>query len=226
MLLSVRFGPFEFQLDLFIEPETLPPALDPVARLLCGLFVIAEIKNQKRMCHGLNFGGRNVSCQDRMNRACALRPSPALVNPGRAALCSHRRMLERASQMCSAIRRLLAMIGLLTLVFSGFSTLAETLCAADVPMCCNTDYCPLHHSPSRKSGAAQTNCDAMRIPGQTDCSMRACDSLQTVTVRTTDFAPAATLDIRGPAIAQATPISLTPRLPYVATLPATPPPRA
>jgi hypothetical protein len=128
--------------------------------------------------------------------------------------------------MYSAIRRLLATIGLLTLVFSGFSTLAETLCAADVPVCCNTDYCPLHHSPSRKSGAAQTNCDAMRIPGQKDCSMRACDSAQNVAVRTTDFAPLATLDVYGPAVAEATPISQTPLLRYVVTMPATPPPRA
>jgi hypothetical protein len=128
--------------------------------------------------------------------------------------------------MCSAIRRLLATIGLLTLVFSGFSTLAETLCAADVPVCCNTDYCPLHHSPSRKSGAAQTNCDAMRIPGQTDCSMRACDSVQNVAVRTTDFAPVATLDIHGPAVAEATSTSRIPLLPDVAAMPATPPPRA
>lgn len=150
----------------------------------------------------------------------------ALVNPGRAALCSQSRMLERLLQMCSAIRKLLATIGLLTLVFSGFSTLAETLCAADVPVCCNTDYCPLHHTPSRKSGAAHTNCDAMRIPGQTDCSMRACDSAQNVAVRSTDFAPVATLYVRGLAIAEAAPISRTPLLPHLTTLPATPPPRA
>jgi hypothetical protein len=129
-------------------------------------------------------------------------------------------------EMCAAVRTLLATTALLTLFLSGFSTLAEALCAADAPVCCNTSYCPLHHPQSRKSGKAQGNCDAMRVPGQTDCSMRACDSALNVAVRSTHFVPVATMGIRGPAIAEANPVSLTQFFPYAATMPAIPPPRA
>jgi hypothetical protein len=35
------------------------------AALLGGFFVTAKIKNQKGMCHALQFGGRCAVCQDR-----------------------------------------------------------------------------------------------------------------------------------------------------------------
>lgn len=136
--------------------------------------------------------------------------------------------------MRAAIRKLLAVTALLTLLLSGFSTLAETLCAAEAPICCNTDYCPLHHTSnqsgnsaqSAKSETSQTDCGAMRIPGQTDCSMRACDSTAGVAVQSVEFVPATTLSVYGPAIAEANTVSVTSIVPFVVTMPATPPPRA
>jgi hypothetical protein len=66
----------------------------------------------------------------------------------------------------------------------------------------------------------------MRIPGQTDCSMRGCDSAVNVAVRSVDFVPAETLSVRGPAMSEASTVSATPFMPLVVAIPATPPPRA
>ena len=127
--------------------------------------------------------------------------------------------------MRESFRKLAAIVALLAMLLPGVSALAETLSAAELPACCNTAYCPVHHRQERNLQKDKRNCDAEGIPGQNDCSMRACDAAPNLVVGTTPFVLVTPVALRGPAVAEAAPALASQFFPYVATIPLTPPPR-
>jgi hypothetical protein len=123
------------------------------------------------------------------------------------------------------VHKLAAIAALLSLLLPGVSALADTISAADLLACCNTSYCPVHHRQARSLQKDKSNCDAKGIPGQTDCSMRACDAAPNPIVGIAAFVLVTPVALRGPAIAEATPALASLFFPYVAAIPLTPPPR-
>jgi hypothetical protein len=124
-----------------------------------------------------------------------------------------------------AARHLAAFAALLALLLPGFSGLVETLSAAGLPACCNTIYCPVHHRQMSNLQKDKSNCDAMGMPWQNDCSMRACDAAPNPIVGTAAFVLVTPLALRGPAVAEAAPSLAAQFFPYAAAIPLTPPPR-
>jgi len=122
-------------------------------------------------------------------------------------------------------RKVAAIAALLAMLLPGFSTLAETLSAADLPACCNTVYCPVHHRQIHNLQNDKSNCDSMRIPGQTDCSMRACDAPQAPAVGAAVFALTAPVTLSAPAVSGAAASATARFAPFVFAIPSTPPPR-
>jgi hypothetical protein len=122
-------------------------------------------------------------------------------------------------------RKLLAIAALLALLTASTPALAESLSASDLPACCNTAYCPVHHRQVRDMQKDKSNCDAQGNPARTDCSMRACDSTPNQAVGAAPFALAAPVAIFFDATVQAAPLSLSRFFPFVVSLPSTPPPR-
>jgi hypothetical protein len=121
--------------------------------------------------------------------------------------------------------KLAALTAIVALLLPGVSALAETLSAADLPACCNTAYCPVHHRQGRNLQKDKSNCDVTGMPGHNDCSMRACDAAPNPIVGTAAFVLVTPVALRGPAIAEATPALAALFFPYVATIPLIPPPR-
>jgi hypothetical protein len=122
-------------------------------------------------------------------------------------------------------RKLLAVAALLALLAASTPALAESLSASNSPACCNTAYCPVHHRQSRDMQKDKTNCDTAGHPARTDCSMRACDASPSQAVGTAQFTLAAPIAISYEATVQAAPLSLSSFVPFVVSLPSTPPPR-
>jgi hypothetical protein len=122
-------------------------------------------------------------------------------------------------------RKFAAVAALLALLLPGFSILAGALSAADLPACCGTAYCPVHHRQVRDLQNDKSNCDSMGIPGQNDCSMRACDAASNPAVGTGVFILVGPITLGGPVAAEAAPTSACLFSPYVASVPLTPPPR-
>jgi hypothetical protein len=129
------------------------------------------------------------------------------------------------SKLRKIVRKLAAVAALLALLLPGVSSLAETLSAADLPACCNTAFCPVHHRQGRNLQKDRSNCDAIGVPGQNDCSMRACDAAPNPAVGTALFVLVAPLALRGPAVAEAAPALASQFFNYVPAIPLTPPPR-
>jgi hypothetical protein len=123
------------------------------------------------------------------------------------------------------IRKFAAIAALLALFLPGVSALAETISAGNLPACCNTIYCPLHHRQMSDVQRDKRNCDAMGATGQQDCSMRACDAAPNPAVGTAPFILVAPVALRGPSVAGAAPALGSQFLPYVTAIPLTPPPR-
>jgi hypothetical protein len=123
------------------------------------------------------------------------------------------------------MRKLGAIAALLALLLPGVSVFADTFSAADLPACCNTVYCPLHHRQMSDLQRDKSNCDATGVPGHKDCSMRACDAAPNPIVGTAAFILAIPVALRGPAMAEAAPAPAPQFFPYVATVPVAPPPR-
>jgi hypothetical protein len=123
------------------------------------------------------------------------------------------------------VRKVAAIAALLALLLPGVSALAQTLSAADLPACCNTVYCPVHHRQVRNLQKDKSNCDALGIPGRSDCSMRACDAAPNSVVGTAAFVLVTPIALRGPGIAESAPALASQFFPYVATIPLIPPPR-
>ena len=127
--------------------------------------------------------------------------------------------------MQKIVRKLAAVAALLALLLPCVSALAETLSAADLPACCNTAYCPVHHRQGRNLQKDKSNCDAIGMPGHNDCSMRACDAPPNPVVGTSAFVLVTPVALHGLAIAEATPALASQFFPYVAAIPLIPPPR-
>jgi len=127
--------------------------------------------------------------------------------------------------LIEGVRKLAAVAALLALLLPCVSAVAETLSAADLLACCNTTYCPVHHRQGRNLQKDKSNCDTFGMPGQNDCSIRACDAAPNPIVGTAAFVLVTPIALRGPAIAEATPVSPAKFFPYVASIPLTPPPR-
>ena len=126
--------------------------------------------------------------------------------------------------MCGIGRKFVAVAGLLALLLPGFSILAGALTAADLPACCGTTYCPVHHRQFRDLQKDKSNCDSMGIPGH-NCSMRACDAASAPMVGAVIFVLVAPVTLSGPVVAEAAPALAFRFSPYVAAVPLTPPPR-
>src|SRR5579864_1148484 len=111
------------------------------------------------------------------------------------------------------------------MLLPGLTTLAETLAAANLPACCNTTYCPVHHRQSRDLQKDKSNCDSRGMPAQKDCSMRACDTPQAPAVGTPSFVLVAPVTLSVPTAAEAAPLAAALFSPFVTAVPLTPPPR-
>jgi hypothetical protein len=122
-------------------------------------------------------------------------------------------------------RKLLAVVALLALLAASTPAFAEALSASASPACCNTSYCPVHHRQGRDLQKDKSNCDAHGKTGAPDCSMRACDPALNQAMGMTAFTLAAPITIFYEATAQAAPLSFSGFVPYVFSLPSTPPPR-
>ena len=129
------------------------------------------------------------------------------------------------SQLQEAIRKFASIAALLALLLPGVSSLAETLSAADLPACCNTAYCPLHHRQMSDLQRDKSNCGAMGGPGQKKCAMRACDAAPSPAVATNVFVVRTPLALRAPAAAEAAPAMAPSLFATVSAIPLTPPPR-
>jgi hypothetical protein len=129
------------------------------------------------------------------------------------------------SKLLEIARKIAAIAALVALLMPGVSALAETLSATDWPACCNTAYCPVHHRHGRDLQKDRGNCDAVGIPGQNGCSMRACDTAPKSIVGTVAFVLVKPLALRDPATAEPIPVLASQFFPYVATIPLIPPPR-
>lgn len=122
-------------------------------------------------------------------------------------------------------RKLVAVAALVALLLPGLSVLAGALSAADLPACCGTTYCPVHHRQLRDLQKDKSNCDSMGTSGH-DCSMRACDAASAPMVGAVIFVLVAPVTLSGPIVAEAAPASASRFSPYVLAVPLTPPPRA
>ena len=128
--------------------------------------------------------------------------------------------------MRGVLRKIAATAAILAMLLPGFSILAETISAADLPACCNTTYCPLHHRDSRGLQKDKSDCNAKGIPAQQDCSMRACDSAQLPAVGTSVFVLTAPVTLPAPTTAEPAVAASFLFSPFVFAVPLTPPPRA
>lgn len=122
-------------------------------------------------------------------------------------------------------RKFAAVAALLAMLLPGFSILAEALSAASLPSCCNTVYCPLHHRQSGDTQKDKHNCDSLGIPGQHDCSMRACDVPQDPAVGSPSFVLVTPVSLTVPAPSQDAPTASKLFAPSASAIPLTPPPR-
>jgi hypothetical protein len=122
-------------------------------------------------------------------------------------------------------RKLLAIAALFALLAANTPALAESLSAANPAACCDTVYCPLHHSQGRNMQKDKANCDSHGKTGATDSSMRACDDTAHQVIGDAPFALTAPVTIFYETMTEAAPMSLAAFFPFVVSLPSTPPPR-
>jgi len=129
------------------------------------------------------------------------------------------------SELQKVIRKFAALVALLALLLPSISAFADTLSASNLPACCNTAYCPLHHRQMSDVQKDKNICGAMGAPGQQDCSMRACDAAPSPVVGNALFVLVTPVALRAPAIAEATISLALQHFPIVTTIPLTPPPQ-
>ena len=122
-------------------------------------------------------------------------------------------------------RKFVTVSVLVALLAASTPALAESLSPSDLPACCNTVYCPLHHRQRRDMQKDKSDCAAHGKTGAADCSMRACDHAPNQAVGTALFTLAVPIIISYEATVQAVPLSLSGFVPFVSSLPSTPPPR-
>jgi len=122
-------------------------------------------------------------------------------------------------------RKFQALAALFALLATGFAGLAESLTASDLPACCNTMYCPVHHRQAQEQQKDMSKCGAQDHPAGNDCSMRACDPMPNPVVGTAPFLLVAPLIMRNPASEETARIQAPQFFPSIASIPLTPPPR-
>jgi hypothetical protein len=122
-------------------------------------------------------------------------------------------------------QKLAAVAAIVALLLSGLAGLGETLSAADLPACCNTAYCPLHHHTGRSLQKDKSDCGAMGAPGQNSCSMRGCDAAPNPIVSVTVFLLEAPFALRGPNVAETAPAASSFFFSDAVLVPSPPPPR-
>jgi hypothetical protein len=123
------------------------------------------------------------------------------------------------------IRKFLAILSLSALLLTSLPALAESLAASDMPACCNTAYCPLHHRQVRDLQRDKSICDAQGHAAQNDCSMHACDMAPNPVVGTALFVLVATPAIAYHVEAERAPLTASLFFPIHLNIPSTPPPR-
>ena len=122
-------------------------------------------------------------------------------------------------------RKLQAVTALFALLIGSVPALAESLSTSNLPVCCNTVYCPVHHRQVSQAQKDASNCDAQGNAMRINCSMRACDTASPVIVGTALYVLAAPFAMRAPSSAEPALIQ-TPRFfPFIVSNPLTPPPR-
>jgi hypothetical protein len=122
-------------------------------------------------------------------------------------------------------RKFQAVAALFALLATSVAGLAESLAASNLPACCNTVYCPVHHREAQELQKDKSKCDAQGHPAGNDCSMRACDTTPSPVVGTAPFVLVAPLTMRSPASAESARIQAPQFFPFIASIPLTPPPR-
>jgi hypothetical protein len=123
------------------------------------------------------------------------------------------------------LRKFLAILALSTLLLASLPALAESLSASELPACCNTVYCPLHHRQGGNLQQDKGNCDAQGHSAGNGYSMRACDTPPNPVAGTALFVLVAPVAIAYRAIAEPAPIHVSLSFPIHLNLPSTPPPR-
>jgi hypothetical protein len=152
-------------------------------------------------------------------------PAPLVTAPC-IGICFASMIARRGgSKLRQIVGKFAAIVALLALLLPGISSLAETLSASSLPACCNTAFCPVHHRQASNLQRDKSNCATMSVPGQKDCSMRACDAAPIPAVGRAVFVLVAPLALRGPAVAEAAPALASHFFPAVTAMPLTPPPR-
>jgi hypothetical protein len=124
------------------------------------------------------------------------------------------------------LRKVLAITALFALLAANTPALANSLSAADSAACCNTVYCPLHHSQGRNMQKDKADCDTHGNTGAADSSMRACDDTAHQVMGDAPFRLTAPVTFLYETMTEPAPVSLAGFFPFVVSLPSTPPPRA
>ena len=123
-------------------------------------------------------------------------------------------------------RKIQAVAALIALLFASYPALAESLAHPDLPACCNTVYCPLHHHQVRDLEQDKSKCDSRGNPAPKDCSMRACDTAPQAAVGTAVYLLVTPPAIRYAAHAEPAQFPTAQHFPFTVRFPLTPPPRA
>lgn len=122
-------------------------------------------------------------------------------------------------------KRFLAAASLFALIATSIPGLTEALAASNLPACCNSVCCPLHHRQSGGSQKDKSNCSGMGVPGQNDCSMRTCDPTPSPIVSAAPFVLEPPIALQVPTGKEYTQIQAPEIVPFIASIPSTPPPR-
>ena len=165
--------------------------------------------------------------QTRQAEACPTKQIDPLENLSRCATertacIMHKRSSMKIRQIS---RKLQAILALLALLVASVPTLAESLSASDLPACCNTSYCPLHHRQGVTFQQDKTDCGAHGQAAGNDCSMRACDAAPNPAVGTALFVLVTPIAIVYRSSAEPAPILVSRFFPVSLNIPSTPPPR-
>lgn len=122
-------------------------------------------------------------------------------------------------------RKSLAVAALIALLIASAPGLSRSLYASDLPACCNTEYCPMHHHRASEQQTDKSNCDSHGNSAGNDCSMRACDTTASPVVGTAPFVLVTPATTRVPSSAEPTQMQASRFLPSIISIPLTPPPR-
>jgi hypothetical protein len=124
------------------------------------------------------------------------------------------------------VRKFEAIAALLALLLSTVSTLAGTLSASELPACCNTDYCPLHHNAKNSPQKDSPNCPGKNMPGQGGSTIRSCDSAPNPIVGTALFVLITPVALCVPVTVETACVLPPPSISSFMAIPLTPPPRS